>query len=442
VETMNRRDFLARSGRAAAGVAAGLTILKGRAVAQNDTIGVAVAGIHGRGVSHIEAFSRMEGVRVVALCDPDSSLFADRAAIAEKAQGSRPRTYQDIREALDDPEVDAVSIATCNHWHALMTVWACQAGKDVYCEKPVSWSVWEGRKAVEAARKYQRIVAGGHQSRSEKKKRDAIARLWAGQLGGPCYLSRALCFKPRGSIGFKEPKDPPDGFDFDLWLGPAPEQPFHENIVHYNWHWFWDFGNGDLGNQGVHQMDVARWALNRGLPTRVHAQGGRLGYKDQGETPNTLNCTFKYDDGTCLVFDVRGLPTNDEGGVRIGNLFYGPEGWMSEGDGFAPHIGYKGDGQAKEITDLPAVGGNGTEDPFVNFIECVRSRRVEDVNCEIEEAHLSAAMCHIANISYRLGGVELAFDPVRERFTGYMADDANKLLKRKYRKPYVIPDDV
>ncbi|HOS94829.1 MAG TPA: Gfo/Idh/MocA family oxidoreductase, partial [Armatimonadota bacterium] len=207
---MNRRDFLARSGRAAAGVAAGLTILKGRAVAQNDTIGVAVAGIHGRGVSHIEAFSRMEGVRVVALCDPDSSLFADRAAIAEKAQGSRPRTYQDIREALDDPEVDAVSIATCNHWHALMTVWACQAGKDVYCEKPVSWSVWEGRKAVEAARKYQRIVAGGHQSRSEKKKRDAIARLWAGQLGGPCYLSRALCFKPRGSIGFKEPKDPPD----------------------------------------------------------------------------------------------------------------------------------------------------------------------------------------------------------------------------------------
>jgi len=442
---INRRDFLKKTGTAAIG-AAGLTILRGnQAVAQNDTIGVGVAGINGRGQGHIKEFCGIEGVRVVALCDPDSRIFESRSKIVEDSQGHTPTCYQDVREMLDDDEIDAVSIATCNHWHSLITVWACQAGKDVYVEKPISHNIFEGRKAVEAARKYDRIVQGGHQSRSSGGTRDAVARVQAGQLGGPCFMARGLCYKPRGSIGFKEHKDAPETLDFDLWLGPAPDQPYHENIVHYNWHWFWDFGNGDLGNQGVHQMDIARWGLGKGLPVRVQSMGGRLGYEDQGETPNTQMVTMQYEDGTVLAFEVRGLPTNDEGGTRTGskvaNLFYGPDGWMSSTDGYTAHIGYDEKGEAAEDLDLPPQPGTGTGSHFQNFIDAVRSRNPEDLNCEIEEAHLSAACCHLANIAYRVGET-LEFDPEEEKFGGEYAKEANKLLGRDYRKPFVVPDRV
>jgi predicted dehydrogenase len=389
-------------------------------------------------VAHIDGYAGIDGARVVALVDPDSRLFENRAARVAEKVGEKPKCYADIREALADPNVDAVSIATCNHWHALGTVWACQAGKDAYVEKPAAWSVWEGRQMVEAAEKYQRIVQVGCQSRSSGQVRDGMARLHAGQIG-KVYMARALCYKPRGSIGAKEPSPPPEGLDFSLWLGPAEQQEYHANLVHYNWHWFWDFGNGDLGNQGVHQMDIAAWGLQKGLPVKVFATGGRFGYEDQGETPNTILCTYEYDDGTQLVFEVRGHYTNDEAGVRVGNLFFGSEGYMHSGDGFKAHLGPKGDAPPKEGLQLKPVGGAGADNHFANFIRALRSRKREDLNADVVEGHLSAALCHLANISYRLGR-SLRFDPQTERFV----DDhqANGMLRRKYRKPFVVPDRV
>ncbi|MFQ6133189.1 MAG: Gfo/Idh/MocA family protein [Armatimonadota bacterium] len=440
MDRVSRRGFVKRSGKALAGVTAGLTVISRAksAFAANDEIGVAVMGIHGRGRSHIDAWAKMDGVRVVALVDPDESLFESRAKQAEDKQGSRPKCYADIRECLRNPDVDAVSIATCNHWHALGTIWACQAGKDVYVEKPASHNVFEGRKMVEAARKYERMVQVGQQNRSSGSVRNAIARLWAGQIG-EVHMSRGLCYKTRRSIGFKTEGEPPQNVNFDLWLGPATLRPFHGNLVHYNWHWFWEFGNGDIGNQGVHQMDIARWVLGQGLPVKVSSMGGRYGYEDQGETPNTQVATFQYEDGKMLVFEVRGLPTNDELGAKVGNLAYGANGYMSSGDGWKPRIGYGGDGEPPEDLELPEVGGTGEGGIFGNFINAVRSRRWQDLDCDVEQGHLSAALCHLANIAFRLGRT-LTFDPETETFPG--DDEANAMLTRDYREPFVVPEEV
>jgi predicted dehydrogenase len=257
-----------------------------------------------------------------------------------------------------------------------------------------------------------------------------VARAWAGEIG-ELYLSRGLCYKPRGSIDFKPDGDPPPHLHWDLWQGPAARRTFNGNYVHYNWHWFWEYGNGDIGNQGVHEMDVARWFLNKRLPVSVFSTGGRYGYQDQGETPNTQVSTFQFEDGKTLVFEVRGLPTNDELGAKIGNLVYGAEGYMSSGDGFKPHIGYKGEEKSKEGLELPPVGGVGG-DIFRNFIDAVRSRRREDLNCEVEEGALSAQLCHLANISYRLGR-SLKFDPQKKEFVDDPA--ANALLTRPNYAP-------
>ena len=442
MKQFSRRDFIHGTGAAAAGAAVGLTIIKstGSAFAANDRIGIGVAGIHGRGNSHMDAYLGIDGVEVVALCDPDTRMFESKAKkVADKQRGRAPRCYADIREMLADRRVDAISVATCNHWHALATVWGCQARKDVYVEKPASWSVWEGRKMVEAAEKYERIVQVGCQSRSSGNVRNAVARCHAGQIG-ELYMAKACCYKPRGSIGFKEATPPPDGLDFNIWLGPAPMQPHHGNLVHYNWHWFWDFGNGDLGNQGVHQMDIALWGIQKGLPVKVHSMGGRYAYEDQGETPNTQMCTFEYENGTMLVFEVRGHYVNDDAGVRIGNLFYGSEGWMSSGDGFKAKTGYKGDAmEDKDLGELPEVGGSGEGNHFKNFIDCVRSRKVEEQNAPVLAGHYSSALCHLANISYRLGR-SLRFNPEKERFIDDKA--ADKMLKRQYRDPFVIPEEV
>jgi len=437
---ISRREFIHGSSKAIAGAAVGLTVLKARksAYAANEQIGVAVMGINGRGVAHIDGYGGIDGARIVALVDPDTRLFESRAKRVEEKQGEAPQCYADIREALTDEKIDVVSIATCNHWHAPGTILACQAKKDVYVEKPASWSVWEGRKMVEAAEKYQRIVQVGCQSRSSGQVRDGIARLHAGQIG-KVYMARALCYKPRGSIGVKEPSDPPAGLDFNLWLGPAPQQPFHGNLVHYNWHWFWDFGNGDLGNQGVHEMDKALWGLQKGLPVKVFATGGRFGYEDQGQTPNTEICTFEYEDGAQLVFEVRGHYTNDEAGVRIGNLFYGSEGYMMSSDGYKAHLGKDGTEAGAFEGELPAVGGTGEGNHFENFLNAVRSRKPEDLNAPVMAGHLSSALCHLGNISYRLKR-SLRFDPEKEEFIG--DQEANALLKREYRDPFVIPEKV
>jgi predicted dehydrogenase len=424
---VNRRTFLASAGAGAA--ALGLAS-RTRAAGANDRLRVAVVGVRGRGRSHISAFCGREDTTVVALCDVDSRVFAEPAKEVEGKTGKAPQLVGDLRRLMDDKSIDIITIATPNHWHALAAVWACQAGKDVYVEKPVSHNVSEGRKIVEAARKYGRVVQTGTQSRSSTGLKDAFEFLRSGRLG-KIFLARALCFKPRGSIGQKADTPVPAGVDYNTWLGPAPERPFNPNRFHYEWHWNWDYGNGDIGNQGIHQMDIARWGLGKDtLPTHIQSTGGRFGYKDDGETPNTQIAAYRYDD--CLLeFEVRGLPTNDEKGVKIGNLFYGPEGYMTiNGDRWATFLGPK---------EEPGPSGKGGGDHFGNFVKAVQSRKPELLNAEILEGHRSSALCHLGNISYRLGRA-VAFDPKTETFGA--DSEANALLTREYRSPFTMPEKV
>ncbi|HPC16149.1 MAG TPA: Gfo/Idh/MocA family oxidoreductase [Candidatus Hydrogenedentes bacterium] len=423
-----RRQFLGAT--ASAALVAG-TMGRGTVFGANERIRVACVGIHGRGGSHIDGFSDLPDSEVVALCDVDAHVLEERAAELEKKTGKKPKRFRDMRDLMADKDIDAVSFATPNHWHSLGSVWACQAGKDVYVEKPLSHEVWEGRQLVAAAEKFNRVVMHGTQRRSERDWARAIQRLQEGVIGD-IYMARALCFKNRDSIGTGEPKEPPAHLDWPLWQGPAKEEPYCDLYVHYNWHWFWNYGNGDLGNQGVHQMDVAIWGMNKGLPVRIASMGGRFGYTDQGETANTQICTFAYADGTMLVFEVRGRATNDEAGARIGNLFYGSNGYMVDGKFF--------DKNNKEIPDEKGpgeditVGGN----HYASFIRAVRSRKPEDNPAPARVGHIASAHCHLGNIAYRLGAT-LTFDPASEQFTGPDAAQANPLLKREYREGFEVP---
>ena len=472
-----RRGFLKRTaagGFAAATFTIAGTKASGKVLGANDAIRIAVAGINGRGQSHIQAFSSMKNVQVACLVDPDSRLFDSRSQAVKKRGGNTPKCVQDLRKALDDKEIDAVSIASTNHWHALLALWACQAGKDVYVEKPCSHNIFEGRKLVEAARKYDRIVQHGTQNRSDANWARQTAAVRSGKYG-KLLISYGYASKPRGSIGFKQPKEPPQGLDFNLWLGPAPQQPYHDNIVHYNWHWFWDFGNGEIGNQGVHQMDIARWAMPAGAaPQSVVSLGGRFGYKDQGQTPNTQLTIIDFG-GPKLFFEDRGLVNGKT--AKVANEFYTDEGVIKGGKFYR-----KGQTQGEPLNDVEFTLHPGG--PFGNFIDCVRSRQRDHLNAEILEGHLSALLCHLGNVSYRLGaevpfsqenkslgddkaayeafdsmkqhlagaakltldsatyrlGRKLEFDAKAEKFTG--DDEANKLLTRPYRQPFVVPEQV
>ncbi|HZZ72774.1 MAG TPA: Gfo/Idh/MocA family oxidoreductase [Pirellulales bacterium] len=476
---LSRRKFLQTTVAASAAFStftiAG-TKSSGKVLGANDTIRIGVAGINGRGGSHIDEWKKMKGVEITYLIDPDSRIYGKRTKPLEAEGFHKPTCVADIRHALEDKELDAVSIATPNHWHSLIAIWACQAGKDVYVEKPCSHNVHEGRVLVDTARKYDRIVQHGTQSRSGSEGAIAAAIAASGKFG-KLVVSRGLCYKPRASIGFKQPSDPPAGLDFNIWLGPAPEQPYHGNLVHYNWHWFWDTGCGDIGNQGVHEIDKARWAISGAtLPKSVFSLGGRFGYEDQGQTPNTQMAVFDYGD-TQLIFEVRGLTKDKPSfhGQQVGNVYH-YEGGVYAGGKFTPKDSDKPVALPK--FDIKHGPGNGH---FGNFIAAVRSHKKEDLNAEILEGHYSAALCHLANISYRLGeevpfnpqtkafgdnqeayetlarleehlasngvkleatkyrlGRKLAFDAASEKFVG--DDQANALLTRKYRAPFVVPD--
>lgn len=426
---VTRREFL---GTSAVAVLAAGTFSRSTVFGANDRIRMGVVGINGRGEAHIGAFTDLPDSELVALCDVDAAVLEGRAKEIEQKTGKRPKTFVDMREMFADGEIDAVSFATPNHWHTLGSIWAMQAGKDVYVEKPLSHNVWEGRQLVAAAEKTGRILQHGTQARSEVDRIRALQRLHAGEIG-EVYMARALCYKRRDSIGIKEPSPVPQGLDWNLWQGPAQERPFCANYVHYNWHWFWEYGNGDLGNQGVHQMDIALWGLDKGLPTRVSSMGGRYGYKDQGETANTQVCTYTYPDGVMLVFEVRGLFTNDESGVKVGNLFYGSNGHMVDTKLF--------DANGKEIPDAapatPETLGT-TGNHFEMFLKAVRSRKQEDIRATALNGHLAASHCHLGNIAYRVGR-QLTFDPQSEQFTGEGAAEANPLLTRLYRAPFEVP---
>jgi predicted dehydrogenase len=438
MRSLARRHFLQDT----AALAAGLAAIPARGAepdgeadvkpaGPNDTVRIAVCGVKGRGMDHVAGWSHQKDARITTICDIDLNVTSRARKAIEKRYGSEPKVVQDIRRLLDDKSIDAISVATPNHWHALATVWACQAGKDVYVEKPVSHNVSEGRRMVEAARKHGRIVQTGTQCRSHKGMQDAMAFLHSGKLGH-IYMAKGLCYKPRGSIGHTSDAPVPQGVDYDIWLGPAPKHAFNSNRFHYNWHWFWDYGNGDLGNQGIHQMDLARWGLNKHeLPKAVVASGGRFGYSDDGQTPNTLLVGFEFDDCE-LQFEVRGLITNDEAKVKVGDIFYGTEGILAitSYESWQVFFGPK-------LEKGP--GGSAGGDHYANFVKAVKARDHKLLNADIEEGHLSSAYCHLGNIAYRLGR-KLHVNPSTESFVN--DSDADSMLTREYRAPFVVPAQV
>src|SRR5262245_52692785 len=419
---IDRRDFIAASASASGLLA--FAALDGSAIADdkpqngsgnggtrdvNSQLRVACVGVRGRGMDHVGGFAGNNKLNTVvaAICDADSAVIGKAVKAVEDKQKKLVSFTQDIRRVLDDKSIDIISIATPNHWHALAAIWAMQAGKDVYVEKPVSHNVREGRIIVETARKYGKICQTGTQSRSTKGLRDAMDYVHSGKLG-KVYLSRGLCYKARGSIGKVKDATPiPGSCDYNLWCGPAPMKPLMRKNLHYDWHWAWDTGNGDLGNQGIHEMDKARWGLGKmELPKSAVSIGGRFGFLDDGETANTQICLFDY--GDCeLIFEVRGLPTQKLLGAGVGNIYYGTEGYVVC-PSYSSGVAYDKDG--RKLAEF-----NGGGDHYGNFIKAVRERKHEILNADILEGHLSSAMCHLGNISYRLGK-QTAFSDAEKSF--------------------------
>ncbi len=476
----NRRTFLKRAA-ATAGIGSAFTIAgtkaSGQVLGANDRVRVAVAGINGRGQSFLTGFGGMKDVEIAYLIDPDSRLFASRSKIVTEKAGYTPVCVQDVRQALDDKNLDAIAVVTPNHWHALMGIWACQAGKDVYVEKPCCHNIFEGRQLVAAARKYDRLVQHGTQRRSDPQWIQLTSDIRNGKYG-KLLLAHAFDCRERPSNGIMQPEEPPSELDFDLYLGPAPEQPFRTNLVHYRWHWRWDFGNGEIGNLGSHELDACRWALPDGsVPKSVLSLGGRFGYEDQGQTPNTHLTLFDYGE-IKLLHEARGLVDKDKWKITI--EFHTDEGMLRDGKFFA-----KGEGDGVPIDSCPPPGAPEQGPRHMrNFVDCVRSRKREGLTAEILEGVRSATLVHLGNISYRLGedvsfdqvtsalngntilseafegikrhladigsvelantpcrlGRSLTFDAAAEKFVD--APDANELLRRAYRSPFVVPEQV
>ncbi len=479
--SLTRRTFLQTAASGAAVMTFPLASAARRVRGANEDIRIGVVGLNGRGGAHINGFRRLEGVRVAALCDVDSVILA-REVEKFKGREETVKAYTDFRRLLDDDEIDAVSVATPNHWHSLMGIWACQAGKDVYVEKPVSHNIWEGRQLVRAAERHDRIVQCGTQCRSNPGLMAAIDFAREGHLG-EILVSRGLCYKRRASIGkVTRPTPVPEYIDYDLWIGPAPMTPLQRERLHYDWHWVWPTGNGDLGNQGIHQMDMARMALGeKKLATGVYSIGGRLGYDDDGTTPNTMMTVFEYERAP-LVFEVRGLPqgNGEKGmdrflGTSIGVIVECTEGNLVI-DNYNGGKAFDHDGALVEEFNQ---GGN----HWSNFIDAMRSRNAEELNGPIEEGHISSGLCHMGNVSHLMGvearpeemreelegsmvaretfgrlrshlsangidleetpvvrGAHLKFDPQSEEFIGN--DRANQLARREYRAPFVVPGEV
>jgi len=442
--TLTRRQFVRKSGNSAA-ILLGTHSFSSFAKANpSEVVQMAVIGIRSRGSAHTSTLAKLPNVNVAAICDIDERLLPKAVADVEKITGKRPKTETDIRRILDNKEIDAISIATPNHWHALATIWACQAGKHVYVEKPVSYNISEGRKMVEAARKYDRIVQTGTQSRTRPFIQSAMDFLHSGKLG-KLYMVKCVVFRPRESLGRKSNSAVPNGVHYDLWVGPSPWRPFNEGRFHYNWHWFWATGNGETGNNGPHYTDMARWALQRyDHPRRIHSMGGYDVFDSDQETPNTQLSMLEYDDGVRVQLEVRGLYTNAEDNVRMGLLIYGSEGWMhlasEEWKTFygrknepGEHREAKGEEHISDIT-LSEDGAH-----FWNFIDAVKENRRELLKADILEGHLSASLCHLSNIAYRTKR-QVIFDSSNESFPGDA--EANSLLTREYRYPFVIPEKI
>ena len=411
-----------------------------RVMGANERINLVVVGVGGRGRDHVSNYLGLKNLaNISGLCDVNQAARERGQAMVVKEGAMKPKEYDNMKKVFADKEVDAVSFATPNHWHALGTIWACQAGKDVYVEKPACYNIYEGQRMIEVARKTGRMVQVGSQSRSIAHKIRAMQMIKDGAIG-KVYLAKALCYKRRKSIGRAPELDtPPPGIDWDQFLGPAPMRKFTQLRFAYNWHWFWDTGNGDIGNQGVHEMDVARWGMGVSYPKSVVSTGGKFVYDDDQETPNTQLSTLDYGNGQQIVFEVRGLPTGPDwplkkrGGHTIGNIFYGSDGILAiDSDSFQI---YKGEDLTLDQDVKPEGKQWDVLGHMENFLKAVKSRNHKDLNAELEIGVVSAGLCHLANISYRTGK-KLEFDSAKMKFVN--APDADKLLTRDYRKPYVV----
>ena len=438
---MERRHFLLSA-------AATATAMRASTLASpNERVRVCCVGVRGQGQAHLQAYSKMPNVEIASICDIDESVLEERLRDTEKLTGKRPAGFTDLRKVLEDKSIDAISIATPNHNHALQAIWGCQAGKDVYVEKPCAHNIFEARQLVAAAKKYNRIVQHGTNGRSSATMQEAVKLVREGVIGD-VYMSRGLCFKTRNTIGRTPVSAIPPGVHYDLWLGTAPKHEFTRNRFHYNFHFFWDYGNGDFGNQGAHQMDAARWLLGVKYPTKVSAIGGHFMFDDDQETPNTLTATYEFNEGgkkKLLVFEVRHWLTNGEAEIprrsdstAVGNIVYGSKGYLNtgNGNGFKIYLG-------KEHQPGPAPSAAGAradrDDNWANFIKAVRSRNVSDLNAPVEEGAISVTLVHLANISYRLGRT-LHFDPATLTCQG--DPEANRMFTRNYRAPFVVPEKV
>ncbi len=475
---MKRRKFIEKTVAGGLAVTAGPTILTGsRWKGANDRVNVAQIGIRGMGQSHIEEFQKLENVEVIALCDVDENLFAERVKkyFTDKDLKT-PKKYVDMRKMFDDNDIDAVSITTPNHWHTLAAIWAIQAGKHVSVEKPCCHNIYEGLKLIEAAEKYDVIVQDGAEQRSNPCAISMADYLHSGKMG-EVYMAKGTCYKWRNSIGtypdgpmkvgekfaftvgsknFIPPYDKQylSKVDYNLWQGPAPELPFNRNRFHYNWHWNWLYGNGDMGNQGVHEMDIARWGLGVSLPTRINSIGGHFVFDDAQDTPNNQITIFEFpnpvggdDKKKILQFEVRHWITNRElaskdvveanntymtsSSNEIGNLFYGSRGFMSK---------TVNDWQVFEGKDRnPTASGSGLGNHYQNFIKAICADDQKLAKADIKEGFYSCALIHLGNISYRLGRT-LEFDPKSMKVRN--DSEANRMLKREYRAPFVVPEKV
>jgi len=421
MKRLTRREFMA--GSVAAGAALAMPFSKVRGA--NDTIRMAVAGVRGRGGSLAREFNDLEGVRIVAVCDVDQSALEKRVK-EFKGRNVEVTGYGDYRRMLEDRSIDIVAVATPDHWHVPIAAASIIAGKDVYVEKPVSHTIAEGCYLVNLARKHGKMVQHGTQSRSSEGITEGIEYLKSGELG-KIRMAKAINNQLRGPIGRVPDSEVPTGVNYDLWLGPAPKRPFNKNRFHYNWHWFWDYGTGDIGNDGIHQIDIARWGLGVGMPKAVSCSGAQLFYDDDHETPDTQIATFEYDD-VYLMFEMRLWTPYPLEGHDNGDIFYGDKGTLS--------IGRKGWQVTFKDGKAGPGGPRGSYLHAANFVKAVRSRKVGDLNADVEVAHESATLCHMANIAMRVGR-RLTFDSDRERFINDA--EANAYLTKEYRKGYELP---
>jgi predicted dehydrogenase len=416
---IDRRRFLQSSATVA--TLSALTAA-GAADQPNEKIVLAFMGVHGRGKELIRGFSGFDDVEIATICDPDENVIAAAVKEAEKKQKKAPKVEKDVRRVLEDKNITALVIAAPDHWHTLGTIWACQAGKHVYVEKPASHNLVEGRRMVEAARRHDRIVQLGTQRRSAPHFASAAELIRSGKLGKIPFV-RTWIAGDRKSIGHKPDGPVPAGVDYDLWLGPAPARPFNSNRFHYNWHWHWDYGTGEIGNNGIHALDMARFLVGLEAPLRVTSGGGKLFYNDDQQTPDTMVTTFDFP-RTCVIWEHRIWSKTGFESEPFGTIVYGEKGTL-----VFDRTGWK----VRDGIEASDKSGGADRAHYRDFLDCIKERKRP--NADIEEGHKSTRLCHLGNIAFRVGRA-LRFDDQTET----IIDDpeANRLLGRPYRAPYVV----